>query len=137
MNCASRRPPWQNESPQRMNAAIQERKPATEEISGVISALLFHDENGFCVRHHSKGTAQKTKNRATLLRLPGAYHPSNVLLFTPGPCHRSSPAAAANPSPWCRGQAAGDQSRPRGFRPTLSGGQVRGSGGWLSGGSKE
>lgn len=33
-----------------MNAAIPERKPATEEISGLIERVTFHnDENGFCV----------------------------------------------------------------------------------------
>jgi hypothetical protein len=31
-------PPWENESPQ-MNAAIPERRPATEEISGVIERV--------------------------------------------------------------------------------------------------
>jgi hypothetical protein len=32
-----------------MNAAIQERKPATEEISGVIERVIFHnDDSGFC-----------------------------------------------------------------------------------------
>ena len=41
--------PWENESPQ-MNAAIPERRPATEEISGLIERVTFHnDENGFCV----------------------------------------------------------------------------------------
>jgi hypothetical protein len=33
-----------------MNAAISERKLATEEISGVIERVTFHnDESGFCV----------------------------------------------------------------------------------------
>ena len=33
-----------------MNAAIPERKPATEEISGLIERITFHnDESGFCV----------------------------------------------------------------------------------------
>ena len=41
--------PWENESPH-MNAAIPERRPATEEISGLIERVTFHnDENGFCV----------------------------------------------------------------------------------------
>ena len=41
--------PWENESPH-MNAAIPERRPATEEISGVIERVTFHnDESGFCV----------------------------------------------------------------------------------------
>jgi hypothetical protein len=32
-----------------MNAAIPERRPATEEISGLIERITFHDdENGFC-----------------------------------------------------------------------------------------
>jgi hypothetical protein len=43
------RDPWENES-SRMNAAIPERRPATEEISGVIERVTFHnDESGFCV----------------------------------------------------------------------------------------
>jgi len=33
-----------------MNAAIPEHRPATEEISGLIDRVTFHnDENGFCV----------------------------------------------------------------------------------------
>jgi hypothetical protein len=41
--------PWENESPH-MNAAIPERRPATEEISGLIERVTFHnDESGFCV----------------------------------------------------------------------------------------
>jgi len=37
--------PWENESP--MNAAIPERRPATEEISGLIERVTFHnDESG-------------------------------------------------------------------------------------------
>ena len=33
-----------------MNAAIPERKPATEQISGLIERVTFHnDESGFCV----------------------------------------------------------------------------------------
>ena len=41
--------PWENESHQ-MNAAIPERRPATEEISGVIERVTFHnDDSGFCV----------------------------------------------------------------------------------------
>jgi len=32
-----------------MNAAIPERRPATEEISGLIERVTFHNgENGFC-----------------------------------------------------------------------------------------
>src|SRR5438477_5733659 len=41
--------PWENEFP-RMNAAIPERRPATEEISGLIERVTFHNnESGFCV----------------------------------------------------------------------------------------
>jgi hypothetical protein len=37
-------------TPNQMNAAIPERRPATEEISGVIERVTFHnDESGFCV----------------------------------------------------------------------------------------
>ena len=45
-----------------MNAAIPERKPATEEISGVIERVTFHnDENGFCVlRVKTKGQREET-----------------------------------------------------------------------------
>jgi hypothetical protein len=33
-----------------MNAAIPERRPATEEISGLIERVTFHnDDSGFCV----------------------------------------------------------------------------------------
>jgi exodeoxyribonuclease V alpha subunit len=42
--------PWENESP--MNAAIPEHRPVTEETSGLIERVTFHnDENGFCVLH--------------------------------------------------------------------------------------
>lgn len=41
--------PWQNEFPA-MTAALSERKPATEEISGLIEHVTFHnEEGGFCV----------------------------------------------------------------------------------------
>jgi hypothetical protein len=43
------RSPWQNELP-RMTAAIPQRQPATEQISGVIERVTFHNEDsGFCV----------------------------------------------------------------------------------------
>ena len=33
-----------------MNAALPERKPTTEEISGLIERVTFHnDDSGFCV----------------------------------------------------------------------------------------
>jgi hypothetical protein len=49
MDHAGQSRPWENESPQ-MNAAIPERRPATEEISGLIERITFHnDESGFCV----------------------------------------------------------------------------------------
>src|ERR1017187_2586903 len=45
-----------------MNAAIPERRPATEEISGVIERVTFHnDESGFCVRRvKTKGHREET-----------------------------------------------------------------------------
>jgi exodeoxyribonuclease V alpha subunit len=45
-----------------MNAAIPERRPATEEISGVIERVTFHnDESGFCVlRVKTKGHREET-----------------------------------------------------------------------------
>src|SRR5258707_958768 len=48
--------------PPRMNTAIQERRPATEEISGVIERVTFHnEENGFCVlRVKTKGHREET-----------------------------------------------------------------------------
>jgi exodeoxyribonuclease V alpha subunit len=37
-------------TPNQMIAAIPERRPATEEISGLIERVTFHnDESGFCV----------------------------------------------------------------------------------------
>ena len=64
-----------------MNTAMPERRPATEQISGVIERVPFHNEDsGFCVRHHPERAAQKTKNRATLLRLPGVHHPMSSFL---------------------------------------------------------
>src|SRR6201981_1644762 len=45
-----------------MNAAISERRPATEEISGVIERVTFHnDESGFCVlRVKVRGQREET-----------------------------------------------------------------------------
>ena len=45
-----------------MNAATQERRPATEEISGVIERVTFHnDESGFCVlRVKARGQREET-----------------------------------------------------------------------------
>jgi exodeoxyribonuclease V alpha subunit len=45
-----------------MNAAIPERRPVTEEISGVIERVTFHnEENGFCVlRVRKKGHRDET-----------------------------------------------------------------------------
>jgi exodeoxyribonuclease V alpha subunit len=45
-----------------MNAAIPERRPATEEISGVIERVTFHNEDsGFCVlRVKTKGHREET-----------------------------------------------------------------------------
>src|SRR5580693_8553258 len=53
--------PWENESPH-MNAAIPERRPATEEISGLIERVTFHnDESGFCVlRVKARGQRDET-----------------------------------------------------------------------------
>jgi exodeoxyribonuclease V alpha subunit len=52
--------PCENESP--MTAANPERRPATEEISGVIESVTFHnDESGFCVlRIKTKGHREET-----------------------------------------------------------------------------
>jgi hypothetical protein len=41
-------PPWENESP--MSAAISERRPATEEISGVIERVTFHNDETLLVQ---------------------------------------------------------------------------------------
>jgi exodeoxyribonuclease V alpha subunit len=45
-----------------MNAAIPERRPATEEISGVMERVTFHnDDSGFCVlRVKTKGHRKET-----------------------------------------------------------------------------
>ena len=45
-----------------MNAAIPERRPATEEISGLIERVTFHnDESGFCVlRVKARGHREET-----------------------------------------------------------------------------
>src|SRR5437660_1905823 len=45
-----------------MNAAIPERRPVTEEISGLIERVTFHnDENGFCVlRVRARGQREET-----------------------------------------------------------------------------
>ena len=45
-----------------MNAAIPERRPATEEISGLIERVTFHnDESGFCVlRVKARGQREET-----------------------------------------------------------------------------
>jgi exodeoxyribonuclease V alpha subunit len=45
-----------------MNAEIPERRPATEEISGLIERVTFHnDESGFCVlRVKARGQRDET-----------------------------------------------------------------------------
>jgi hypothetical protein len=59
--------PCENEAP--MNAAIPERRPATEEISGVIERVTFHnDDSGFCVlRVKARGQPNRVsrENRPT------------------------------------------------------------------------
>jgi hypothetical protein len=53
--------PWENESPH-MNAAIPERRPATEGISGLIERVTFHnDENGFCVLRVSDSSGEPSQ----------------------------------------------------------------------------
>jgi len=64
-----------------MNASTPERRPATEQVSGVIERVTFpNDDSGFCVRYHPEWAAQKTKNRATLLRLLGVHNPMSSFL---------------------------------------------------------
>jgi hypothetical protein len=52
--------PCENEAP--MNSAIPQRRPATEEISGLIERVTFHnDESGFCVlRVKARGQREET-----------------------------------------------------------------------------
>src|SRR6201987_3282034 len=49
-------------TPNHMNAAIPERRPATEEISGLIERVTFHnDDSGFCVlRVKARGQREET-----------------------------------------------------------------------------
>jgi len=49
-------------NPQNMNAAIPECRPATEEISGLIERITFHnDDSGFCVlRVKAHGQREET-----------------------------------------------------------------------------
>jgi tetratricopeptide (TPR) repeat protein len=71
-------------TPNQMNAAIPERRPATEQISGVIERVTFHnDDSGFCVlrvKARRGEAAQKRANHATLLCLPGVHHPMSSFL---------------------------------------------------------
>jgi exodeoxyribonuclease V alpha subunit len=50
-------------NPPPMHAAIPERKPVTEEISGLIERVTFHnEENGFCVlRVKTRGTGKRQR----------------------------------------------------------------------------
>ena len=72
--------PCENESP--MNAAIPERRPATEEISGLVERVTFHnDESGFCVlRVKARGQRDETTVIGSLLsvtlRAPNPLHPA-------------------------------------------------------------
>jgi len=52
-------------TPNHMNAAIPERKPATQQISGVIERVTFHnEESGFCVlRVKARGQRDETTVR--------------------------------------------------------------------------
>jgi hypothetical protein len=56
-----------------MNAAMPDRRPATEEISGVIERVTFHnDDSGFCVlRVKTKGVrGEKGRNNVSSLDIP-------------------------------------------------------------------
>jgi hypothetical protein len=71
--------PCENESP--MTAAIPERRPTTEEISGLIERVTFHnDESGFCVlRVKAPGGAgvlsveRASEGHAPKLKRPGTF----------------------------------------------------------------
>jgi hypothetical protein len=62
-----------------MNAAIPERRPATEEISGVIEPVTFHNgESGFCVLRvktagGALGVERASEGRAPKLKRPGTF----------------------------------------------------------------
>src|SRR5947208_15300567 len=49
-------------APDQMNAAIPERRPASEEISGLIERVTFHNyDSGFCVlRVKARGQREET-----------------------------------------------------------------------------
>ena len=53
--------PWENESP--MNAAIPERRPATEEVSGLIERVTFHNEESgvWMLRKNGREPGQSLK----------------------------------------------------------------------------
>jgi exodeoxyribonuclease V alpha subunit len=57
-----------------MNAAIPDRRPASEEISGVIERVTFHNEDsGFCVlRVKTKGHREETVARMLVDGVCGA-----------------------------------------------------------------
>ena len=90
--------PCENEAP--MNPAIPERRPATEEISGLIERVTFHnDDSGFCVlRVKADGQREETtvvgslpsvthvwtsEESATLTEM---HHPQAVQVAPPSQC---------------------------------------------------
>jgi hypothetical protein len=83
-------------TPNQMSAAIPERRPATEEISGVIGRVHLPQCGQRLLspageKRDAKRAAPSIENHATLLRLPGGLR---VLFLALGPCHRSSSADA-------------------------------------------
>jgi len=60
-----------------MNAAIPERKPTAEEVSGLIERVTFHnDENGFCVLIRFKcwfSASRQQSDKITTLLWCGIY----------------------------------------------------------------
>ena len=56
-------------TPNQMNAAIPEHRTATEEISGLIERVTFHnEENGFCVLRVKTRDAGTRRRSSALCR---------------------------------------------------------------------
>src|SRR5450759_4082403 len=132
-----------------MNAAIPERRPATEEISGLIERVTFHnDESGFCVlRVKARGQREETtvvgslpsvtagewqvcgfaafRNRVTLLGYSEYF--AHVRFLALRLRRRSSAPLPATHGAWRRYQGSSYRPGICGCEPALSSGQVRGS----------
>jgi thioredoxin-like negative regulator of GroEL len=69
-------------TPNQMNAAIPERRPATEEISGLVESVTFHnDESGFCILRVKARRRKGPHRTSKIMLICSAYPEASVSSF--------------------------------------------------------